>query len=212
MTTSPSSNSTWTLAALLLVSALGIAALYEATLGFRIVSTESGRRLQISAHPLLLPPTALATPRVMALQENLRHDGRVAIVTFIYTRCNAICSVLGSQYQQMQSEIIARGMQHQIRLLSISFDERDTPAVLQDYAKRQHAQPAVWQFASVPDAQQRSRLLAAFGIVVLPAPLGEFQHNAAFHIVDRAGRLVRIIDLDDQDGALRYAVVTRDGS
>lgn len=195
---------------MLLVSAVGIAAIYEATLGFRIVATEDGRRLQISERPLLLPPTALAMPVLTTLHENLRQDGRVAIVTFIYTRCNAVCSALGSQYQQMQSAIIARGLENKIRLLSLSFDERDTPQVLAEYSERQHAQPGVWQFASIPDTQQRLALLSSFGIVVLPAPFGEFQHNAAFHVVDRDGRLNRIFDLGDEDAALRYALETTD--
>jgi protein SCO1/2 len=210
MTTSPSASSKQTCAAVLLVTAIGMAALHHATLGFRIVSTEDGRRLQISERPITLPRTALAMPRRTDLHANLRHDGRVAIVTFMYTRCVAVCSVLGSQFQQMQSELVARGLQHKIRLLSISFDARDTPAELQGYAKGQHAQPAVWQFAGIPDAQQRKQLLTAFGIVVLPAPLGDYQHNAAFHIVDRSGRLARIVDLDEQDNALQYALALTD--
>ena len=49
-------------------------------------------------------------------------------------------------------------------------------------------------------------LLDAFGIVVLPAPMGEFQHNAAFHLIDRQGRLARITDFDNPAQALEHAV------
>ncbi|WP_426115859.1 SCO family protein [Massilia sp. PWRC2] len=197
-----------TLAALLLVSSAGIAALYDATLGLRVVATEEGRRLQLREHPIALPPTLLSMPKPTALLENLRQDCRVAIVTFMYSRCNAVCSALGSQYQQMQSQIIAHGLQHKVRLLSVSFDPRDSAPVLLAYARQQHAQSAVWQFASVADATQRQRLLSSMGIVVVPAPLGEFVHNAAFHIVDPGGRLGRIVDLDEPDAALRYALAT----
>jgi protein SCO1/2 len=148
----------------------------------------------------------LSLPQPTSLQRALREDGRVAIVTFIYSSCNAVCSVLGSQYQQMQAAIVARRLQHTVRLLSVSFDPRDTSAVLAAYALRQHAQPAIWRFASVNDDAERGILLKAFGLVVLPAPLGGFQHNAAFHIVDPAGRLTRIIDLDQPDTALDEAL------
>lgn len=206
MTISQSSNSRATAAALTLVVVLGFAALYQVTLGLRVVATEDGRRLKIAEHPLALPRTQLATTPPVDLLDNLRLDGRVAIVTFFYARCSAVCSSLGSQYQQLQAATTARGAQHRIRLLSISFDSRDTPAALTEYAMRQHAQRRVWQLVGIADAHQRTVLLSSFGIVVLPAPLGEFQHNAAFHVVDSEGRLMRIFDLDSQDAALAYAL------
>ncbi|MFL6706982.1 MAG: SCO family protein [Massilia sp.] len=187
-----------TAVALLLVAVLGVTALYQATLGFRVVATEDARRLKIREQPLLLP----AGP-VLA---GLRADGRVAIVTFFYSRCNTVCSSLGSTCQQLQSAIVARGAARQVRLLSLSFDGRDDSAALSAYAAHQHADSAVWQLAALPAPQQRRDLLDAFGIVVLPAPPGEFQHNAAFHVVDRTGHLRRIFDLAEADAALAYAL------
>lgn len=206
MMTLPSSSSRNTLAALAAVCAFGIGALYAGSMGFRAVSTEDGRRLAIEDQALLLPVVQLALPQPVSLQRALREDGRVAIVTFMYSSCSTVCSILGSQYQQMQAAIVARRLQGSIRLLSVSFDPRDTPEVLSSYALRQHAQPSIWRFASISDDAQRAQLLKAFGVVVLPAPLGQFQHNAAFHIVDPAGRLTRIVDLDQPDAALDAAL------
>ena len=210
MTTSINSSSNSgllpTLAALLLVCAAGGAALYQGTMGFELVSTEDGRRLAIRRAPIALPATDIHQPEPGTLAKMLHDDGRIAIVTFIYSTCNAICSVLGSQYQQMQDEIRKRGLQDQVRLISISFDPRDTAPVLADYARRQHADPALWRMVGVDKAEQRKALLDAFGIVVLPAPMGEFQHNAAFHLIDRHGRLARITDVDNPAQALEHAV------
>ena len=203
--TSSSSSVRATAAALAIVSVLGGAAIWQATMGLRVVATEDARRLAISEQPLLLPD-GLLSPAPGSLLANLDSDGRVAIVTFFYSRCNSVCSVLGSQYQQMQSALLARGGTARVRLLSLSFDERDDAAALAHYASLQHADSAVWQLANLPDARQRRALLDAFGIVVLPAPLGEYQHNAAFHVVDRHGRLRRIFDLEQQDAALAYAL------
>lgn len=206
MTTSASSSRATALTALtvLLLAALGLFCLWQVTLGWRVVATEDGRRLMIREQPLALPVTPL-TPQTELL-DTLRRDGRVAIVTFFYSRCNAVCSSLGSQYQQLQSAIAARGMERQVRLLSISFDARDDGLALRHYASLQHADGRIWQLAGIADPGARRRLLDAFGIVVLPAPLGEFQHNAAFHVVDRHGRLVRIFDLEEADAALGYAL------
>jgi protein SCO1/2 len=71
-----------------------------------------------------------------------------------------------------------------------------------------HADPALWQFAGVPDVAQRQALLATFGITVIPAPLGEFQHNAAFHVVTADGRLARVVDYDAPQQALQCALAS----
>jgi protein SCO1/2 len=175
-------------------------------MGFELVSTEDGRRLAISREPMKLPATDIHQPEPGTLAKMLHDDGRIAIVTFIYSSCNAVCSVLGSQYQQMQDEIRKRGLERQVRLISISFDPRDTAPVLAEYARRQHADPALWRMVGVDQADQRKALLDAFGIVVLPAPMGEFQHNAAFHLIDRQGRLARITDYENPAQALEHAV------
>jgi protein SCO1/2 len=195
-----------TLAALLLVCAAGMAALYHGTMGFEVVSTEDGRRLAISRQPLELPAAAIHQPEAGTLARMLRDDGRIAIVAFIYSRCNAVCSVLGSEYQQLQDEIRKRGLQRDVRLISISFDPRDSSPVLASYAQRLHADPALWRMVGVGRDDERKALLEAFGIVVLPAPMGEFQHNAAFHLIDRQGRLARITDYDNPAQALEHAI------
>ena len=212
MKTSQSSNSRWTVIACIVVILGTIAALHAATLGFRVVATEDARRLQIREHALLLPSTAMLMPQPMELQKNLRDDGRVAIVTFFYSSCESVCSALGSEYHQLQDVIEARGLSKKIRLISVTFDERDTPLGLEQYARKQHAHSDVWNFASVPNAQSRNELLKSFGVVVIPAPLGQFQHNAAFHVVDANGRLRRIFDLDEKEAVLEYAIsVTNKG-
>jgi protein SCO1/2 len=106
----------------------------------------------------------------------------------------------------MQQALQARGLAHKIRLLSISFDNRDGQPDLAAYAQHMHAQPTVWRFAQVVDVKERAALLQAFGITVVPAPLGEYQHNAAFHLLTPDGRLVRIVDYDRAETALDYAV------
>lgn len=199
-----------TTAALLLLAALGTAALYAGTSGFRVISTEAGRRLDIAKNPRTLPlarvVAAEGQPQPLTLQQALSDDPRVAIVTFIYTQCNAMCSILGSELQQMQDALRQRGLQDKVRLLSISFDPRDTPQLLANYAGKQKALPGSWQFLAMPDARQRQQVLDTFGIVVLPAPLGEFEHNAAFHLVDKQGRLARVMDFTDGTGALDTAL------
>lgn len=197
-----------TLIAFLLALMAGGYTMYDVTDGFRTVTTEDARRLAVASHPRSLPDVRLEdTSGVrLPLARMLRTDGRITIVTFIYTRCTTICSAVGTEFQQLQATIQSRGLDRQIRLLSISFDPEDTPARLSAYAGRMHAAAGLWQVAGVADTAQRQALLQAFGIVVIPAPLGEFQHNAAFHIVTADGKLARIVDYDAPDTALAVAL------
>lgn len=197
-----------TLVALLLVMIAGTVAVGHVTDGFQVVTSESARRLSLEkqARPV---PTALLqyeSGTAQPFAQSLRDDGRIAIAVFFYARCNAICSVMGAELQQLQQILLERGLDQRIRLLSISFDAKDEQADLAAYAKRMRARTDNWRFARISDGKQREALLDTFDVIVIPAPLGEYEHNAAFHIVTPEGELVRIIDYDQPEVALDYAL------
>lgn len=190
--------------ALALALAAGLGSLYGLTDGFAVLTAEDARRQDVAQHPRAIPATEVLAEdgRVLDLRQDLRRDGRVAIINFFYTRCLSLCLAQGSLTERLQQAIEARGLQDRVRLISISFDARDRGPDLTRYAARMGAEPGVWQFLSFTQAAQRDAALALFGITVVPAPLGEFEHNAAFHIVTPDGRLARILDLDDPGPAL----------
>ncbi|HKH93577.1 MAG TPA: hypothetical protein VKA54_17370, partial [Gemmatimonadaceae bacterium] len=51
-------------------------------------------------------------------------------------------------------------------------------------------------------------LLNAFGVIVIPASGGDFQHNAAVLLVDDEGRLARVLDADARPEDVASAVAT----
>ena len=105
-------------------------------------------------------------------------------------------------------------MQGKVGLLSVSFDPANDDAIaLTEYTKRMQMNPQIWQVVTLTDWQDRRRLLDAFGIMVVPAPLGEFEHNAALHVVSSNGTLHQIIDYTDFNNALNVAArMARDAS
>lgn len=195
------------IASLLLAFGLGVGALYWQTDGFTALTAEDARRNEVAAHPRLLPSVQMFDEHGMTrpLLDDLRDDGRVVIVNFFYTRCISLCLVQSSQAERLQQAINERGLSHRIRLLSISFDPRERMQDLSRYAQRMNAEQGIWQFVSLPDAAERKQMLSLFGIIVVPAPLGEFEHNAAFHVVTPDGRLARIVDMDEPGLALEVA-------
>jgi protein SCO1/2 len=191
------------------VLAAGLSGLLWATHGGSAFTTETLRRSAVAEAPVAVPDFIVVdTQRQQRpLHTLLAKDGRVWIVDFVYTRCTTLCLALGSVFQQLQSHIVEQGLQDRVGLLSISFDpQADTPATMSAYAERMRMQPAVWQLLTLRDASDRRRLLDSFGIMVVPAPLGEFEHNAALHVVTPTGQLVRIVDLSEPDEALAATV------
>jgi protein SCO1/2 len=130
----------------------------------------------------------------------------VAIVDFIFTHCLSICLALGDRYQQLQAQILDAHLEQQLRLVTVSFDpEHDTPAVIANYAARMRVNPAVWTVLTPDDPAQLRAAMSTFGVIAKPADLGQFVHNAAFNIVDRHGRLARIVPIDQPRLALEAA-------
>ena len=208
-TASGGANLGRTFSATVLVLVSGLAVLWFATNGGQSFTTETLRRQQISQRPHLIEPFEVTTSNgeKTKLSTLLAAEGKVWLVDFVYTRCQTVCSSLGTIYQQLQAQIEARGLQNKVGLLSISFDPaNDKAATLAAYATRMRMNPAVWNIATLTNLQDRRRLLDEFGIMVVPAPLGEFEHNAALHVVTSSGRLIKIIDYLDYATALDEAM------
>lgn len=188
-----------TLACLLLL-VLAAAAAARMTHGFSVFTAEQARRLYVQERQPLLPQTRLvdAAGDTHALREWLRADGRAWIVDFIYTRCETLCSALGTQYQRIQADLRRRHLDARVGLLTISFDPaHDDGPALAAYARRMGADPAIWRIARVADPAELPGLLRFFGVVVIDDGRGKFQHNAALLWVDASGRLSRIVDYAD---------------
>ena len=186
----------------------GLAAIFQATAGGTAFTTETLRRAAVLQAPMAVPDFVVvdAQGQVQGLRNLLGQGGRVVIVDFVYTRCTTLCLALGTVFQQLQAQIVRQGLQDRVGLLSISFDPlQDRPPELAAYAQRMQMQAAVWQLVSLRSEADRRRLLDSFGIMVVPAPLGEFEHNAALHVVSPEGRLVRILGLDESSAALAVA-------
>ncbi len=203
---------TATFAATLSVLLLALVILWHATHGGTAFTTETLRRSAVETAPASVPDFSVvdAEGRLRSLHGLLADGERVWIVGFVYTRCQTLCLALGSEFQRLQAQIRALGVQRQVGLLSISFDAvLDGAPELDAYARRMGAQGDIWQMLSLRSEPDRRQLLDSFGIMVVPAPLGEFEHNAALHIVTPQAQLVRILGMDQTDDALASALAGR---
>jgi protein SCO1/2 len=196
-----------TLVATVVVLLFGIWLFLTSTFQGQALTTEALRQVELNESPKKIPALAVVDSTNQESEiAKLSSDKRVLIVDFIYTRCQTVCLSLGSVFQVLQTKIIELGLENQIGLVSISFDPtHDDAEALQRYEKRLQMQPNIWRAYSLKNPNDRQSLLDAFGIMVIPAPLDEFEHNAALHII-RGEYLLRIFPLDSAEEALLQAV------
>jgi protein SCO1/2 len=196
--------------------AIGVAAWTLAahlTLDFRAWTSDDARRLRVALRAPQLPPLAAidaAGDDVMLWSEN---DGErtVYLLTFMYTRCPALCRAAGDEFARLQRDLRATPSPH-VRLLSISFDPAfDTASALRDYERGHDVDPAWWKVLAPRSEKALQPLLREAGVVVIDDGLGGFAHNAAIHVVSPDGRLRRIYDLAEYREALRFARVLDTG-
>ena len=136
-----------------LVSALVLgAALWQGTDGLRAFTTEGARRLSVIEQPRPVPAVRLID--MQGRERTLADEiGRAVVVEFIYTTCPTICVALGESFAKMGDQIRAAGLADHVRLISISFDLRDSPETLEDYAQAHGADQRLWITARPEDEQ-----------------------------------------------------------
>lgn len=187
-------------AASLLALALGVCALWGASDGFQALTAEGARRLAAARDAPRMPAVTVETMTgaALALPDGA---GRAQVVEFVYATCPTICQTGGDEMARLRDRLAAAGLADRVRLVSLSFDpETDTPELLAGYGARHGADGRLWTVAR-PDPADLPRLLAAYGVTVIPDGWGGFTHNIALHVVGPDGRLGAILDIGDLDGA-----------
>jgi cytochrome oxidase Cu insertion factor (SCO1/SenC/PrrC family) len=129
-------------------------------------------------------------------------DGRVAILSFIYTRCTdpraclRASSVL-SELQQLSRQ--DRSVQDKLQLITLSFDPGyDTPEVMERYGQvfSRDKGGADWLFLTTRNNDDLQPLLKAYGQRVdkrtKPSALGPYQHTLRVYLIDSQKRIRNI--------------------
>jgi protein SCO1/2 len=114
--------------------------------------------------------------------------GRVVVVTFIYTLCTDTCPVLTPMMSFIQDRL-GPDFGRKIAFVSITVDpERDTPAVLKEYALAFGADLRGWSFLTgAPEVIRQ--VTRRYGVFAAPAPEGAIDHSFLTSVVDPRGVL-----------------------
>ncbi|WP_264212323.1 SCO family protein [Leisingera thetidis] len=176
-----------------LAAVCGGGILWQATDGAQAFTSEAARRLEVAMSPRPVPQVQLEDMAGAAVE--LRpQQGEVVLVEFIYTVCGDICQIAAADFAEVRDRLRARGVP--ARLISISFDPaRDTPEQMAVYGDAHQADGGMWTVAR-PLPRDLPKLLELFDVTVIPDEWGGFQHNAAIHVINGAGRFEAVFDTD----------------
>jgi cytochrome oxidase Cu insertion factor (SCO1/SenC/PrrC family) len=144
--------------------------------------------------------------------------GRVAILSFIYTRCAApkacpyATGVLSQLYRASERD---SALAKNLRLVSLSFDpEYDTPQRLATYSEGVHegTSGCEWRFTTAKSRADLKKILDAYGQAVdtrkdAADPQGPLYHILRVFLIDREGRIRNVYSAGTLDPRLVVADV-----
>ena len=124
-------------------------------------------------------------------------DGRIAVLSFIYTTCSDIngCPLATHVLRGVQDRLLdAPSLHGQVRLISLSFDpERDPPPVLARYGGYFKAPGFDWRFLTTRSQAELAPVLDAYGQWVIRDPeQGALSHLLRVYLIDRERRIRNI--------------------
>ncbi|MFM1768786.1 MAG: hypothetical protein RJA22_1315 [Verrucomicrobiota bacterium] len=131
--------------------------------------------------------------------------GQVWVADIIFTRCPGPCARMTRRLAELQAALPASAP---VRFVTLTTDpEHDTPAVLQQYARRFDADPARWQFLTGSKAQIAAAAVGALKLTADPKapaqmenPNDLFIHSTILVVVDKEGRARAVIETEPTEG------------
>ena len=128
-------------------------------------------------------------------------QGKVVVLSFLYTHCPDVCPLTAEQFRQAQQRLTADEREHTL-FVAVSVDPRqDTPEAVQAFA-RDHGLATSFVFL-VGGAVQLQPVWAAYGIRIETDPNASgVGHSDAIYLLDRKGRARVLVHSDITPEAL----------
>ncbi len=139
--------------------------------------------------PVIGPAPAFVLTRETGAPLALRDlDGKIAVITFIYTSCADICPLLTQKLVTVQDRL-GPAFGRDVFFVSITLDpDVDLPDVLARYGSDMGCDPGGWAYLT-GTADAIAAVARAYGVVFEKRRDGEVTHNLLTSISDRHGRI-----------------------
>lgn len=127
--------------------------------------------------------------------------GKVWVADFIFTRCQGLRPMMTRHMHDLQTQTASTPLQ----LVSVSVDPTyDTPAVLTQYAHKNHADLSRWHFLT-GSKMATWNLSKGLKVAVEPDPGGQVFHSDRFLLVDGYGQVRG--DFDSTDAGYKKKLI-----
>ncbi|MFO7800289.1 MAG: SCO family protein [Rhodohalobacter sp.] len=124
------------------------------------------------------------------------YNGNIMLVGYVYTHCPDICPMITYNMRDVQRALPDQG---DFMLVSVSFDpERDTPAILKDYADNYSLDQSNWKLLTGGKSEVES-LLETLSIITVKTPTRFSEEDKPVYFIDHTDRVTLI----DRDGNVR---------
>lgn len=121
--------------------------------------------------------------------------GKFWIADFVFTNCDGPCPLMTAQMRLLQDEFKD---EPGLRLVTFSVDpERDTPAVLAEYARRYQAKPGFWHFLTAPPGVVHKLEYEGFKLPF--DPTSPLDHSTMLVLVDSSGVIRGYYNAKDEE-------------
>jgi protein SCO1/2 len=133
--------------------------------------------------------------------------GKIWIADFVYTTCPGPCPMISSRMSELQKPL----EKTDVHLVSFSVDpEKDTPAVLRDYAAKLQAEPGRWDFLTGSKSTIYKLSHDGFKLAVSDGrdEQGLPVHSTRMILVDRRGQIRGYYDATEPDAITKLAADT----
>ena len=123
--------------------------------------------------------------------------GKAVLVAFFFTTCNGTCPATTHRLAKVQAELANQpALKDRVQLLSLTLDPtRDTPEKLRGYLRLYDVEERNWSFVT-GGAKEIAQTMDAWGIWAKPAADGQLDHPSRVYLVDPAGRIREIYNLE----------------
>lgn len=133
--------------------------------------------------------------------------GKIWIADFVYTTCPGPCPMISSRMSELQKPL----EKSDVHLVSFSVDpEKDTPAVLRDYAAKLQAEPGRWDFLTGSKSTIYKLSHDGFKLAVSDGSdeRGLPVHSTRMVLVDRRGQIRGYYDATEPDAITKLVADT----
>lgn len=129
-------------------------------------------------------------------------EGKIIIADFFFTRCTTICPRMSINMQQLQLKLNDSAFDDVVFLSHTVDPENDTPAVLDEYAKRLQADPKRWKFltGNALDIYRIGNTGYLLSALEDSTSAEQFVHDGRFVLVDRQKHIRGYYDGTEAEG------------